>query len=211
MSAVLPVIAQAPGLNPGGWVMLVGCIGLVLSLCAFCFWKILTDCGISEIVAEGEIFDPKVHEAVMQEYSPDAEDGKILEVFQSGYIYKERVLRPTRVKIAKKGEPPQEAKPAAPADSAASPKAPVADTEAVVSPPTGASAESEPDPASQESARAAASGSRASPLLSTSEGREAAPMGGDIHPADETYETEELGPPISGNPLLDEPEEKPHA
>ena len=43
MSAWVTVLAQAPGLNAGGWVMLIGCIGLVCTLCSFCFWKILTE------------------------------------------------------------------------------------------------------------------------------------------------------------------------
>ena len=49
MSALLTVLARTPGLNAGGWVMLIGCIGLVCSLCAFCFWKILTEPKPSEL------------------------------------------------------------------------------------------------------------------------------------------------------------------
>ena len=49
MSALLTVLAQTPGLNAGGWIMLIGCIGLVCSLCAFCFWKILTEPKPSEL------------------------------------------------------------------------------------------------------------------------------------------------------------------
>ena len=48
MSASLTVLAQAPGLNAGGWIMLIGCIGLVCALCAFCCWKILTEPKPSE-------------------------------------------------------------------------------------------------------------------------------------------------------------------
>ena len=48
MSALPTVLAQAPGLEAGGRIMLIGCIGLVLSLCAFCFWKILTEPKPSE-------------------------------------------------------------------------------------------------------------------------------------------------------------------
>ena len=48
MSALLTVLAQAPGLEAVGWVMLIGCIGLVCGLCAFCFWKILTEQKPSE-------------------------------------------------------------------------------------------------------------------------------------------------------------------
>ena len=48
MSTLLTLLAQAPGLSASGWVMLVGCIGLVCALCAFCFWKILTEPKPSE-------------------------------------------------------------------------------------------------------------------------------------------------------------------
>ncbi len=48
MSTLLALLAQAPGLNAGGWIMLIGCIGLVCSLCAFCFWKIMTESKPSE-------------------------------------------------------------------------------------------------------------------------------------------------------------------
>lgn len=87
-------------------------------------WKILTDHGVSEIATDGVEFDPKVHEAVAQETSPDAEDGEILEVLQKGYMYKEWVLRASRVKIARKGE--AEAAPAEPEAAKAAP--PMADT-----------------------------------------------------------------------------------
>ncbi len=37
------ILAQAVGLNAGGWVMLIGCVGLVCGLCAFCFYMILRE------------------------------------------------------------------------------------------------------------------------------------------------------------------------
>ncbi len=48
MSDLPNVLEQAPGLSTGGWIMLIGCIGMVLSLCAFCFWKIMTESKPSE-------------------------------------------------------------------------------------------------------------------------------------------------------------------
>ena len=37
------MIATAPptGLSPAGWVLMIGCIGLVCTLGAFCYWRIL--------------------------------------------------------------------------------------------------------------------------------------------------------------------------
>ena len=48
MNELFTFVAQAPGLNASGWIMLIGCIGLVCSLCAFCFWKIMTEPKPSE-------------------------------------------------------------------------------------------------------------------------------------------------------------------
>jgi molecular chaperone GrpE len=62
--------------------------------------KILSKNGIEEIVV-GDEFDPNLHEAIMQVDSEDKEKGKIVQAFQKGYKYKDRVLRPTMVSIAK--------------------------------------------------------------------------------------------------------------
>jgi molecular chaperone GrpE len=56
--------------------------------------------GVSRIEAEGEMFDPNLHEAVAQIDSPDHESGQVVEVIQMGYKIGERVLRPARVCIA---------------------------------------------------------------------------------------------------------------
>lgn len=60
--------------------------------------------GLREIGANGK-FDPYVHEALTKEERGDVEDGRILEVYQKGYALGQRILRPARVKVAKKKEP----------------------------------------------------------------------------------------------------------
>lgn len=60
--------------------------------------------GLKEIKADGK-FDPFVHEALTKEEHEDVEDGRILEVYQKGYVLGQRTLRPARVKVAKKKEP----------------------------------------------------------------------------------------------------------
>lgn len=55
--------------------------------------------GVVEI-EEKDIFNPELHEAVAIEESD--EDDKILEVFQKGYYFGNKVLRPARVKVGKK-------------------------------------------------------------------------------------------------------------
>jgi len=60
--------------------------------------------GLREIRADGR-FDPFMHEAVMREEREDAEDGRILEIFQKGYAIGPKAIRPTKVKVAKRREP----------------------------------------------------------------------------------------------------------
>jgi molecular chaperone GrpE len=56
--------------------------------------------GVTSIEAEGEIFDPNLHEAVMQTESEEHESGQVIEVLQTGYKMGDRVLRPAIVRIA---------------------------------------------------------------------------------------------------------------
>lgn len=63
---------------------------------------VLTKEGLQAIDPGGEVFDPKVCEALMQEESPEHEENTVLEVFQKGYALKGRVIRPARVKVSKK-------------------------------------------------------------------------------------------------------------
>jgi molecular chaperone GrpE len=60
--------------------------------------------GLKEIKAEGKL-DPFEHEVLLAEESEDAEDGKILQVFQKGYSLNSRPIRPARVKVAKRKAP----------------------------------------------------------------------------------------------------------
>lgn len=61
---------------------------------------ILESEGITEILAEGEQFDPTRHEALTQEPSSAHESGEIIEVIQKGYLIGDRVLRPSLVRVA---------------------------------------------------------------------------------------------------------------
>jgi len=53
-----------------------------------------------EVKAEGEMFDPAVHEAVTHEESPDHKSGEIIGVVRKGYRLGERVIRPAMVRVA---------------------------------------------------------------------------------------------------------------
>ena len=61
----------------------------------------LKNIGVSEIPAQREKFDPYLHEAIAQTES-DEDDEMILEEFQKGYKFYDKVLRPAKVKIATK-------------------------------------------------------------------------------------------------------------
>lgn len=62
--------------------------------------KILNKQGLEKIKASGEMFDPSLHEAMLQEES-DKESGTILEEMVSGWKLNGKVIRPTKVKISK--------------------------------------------------------------------------------------------------------------
>jgi molecular chaperone GrpE len=61
----------------------------------------LAKIGVRAIPAKGEPFDPHVHEAIEMVETSDAPDHEVLEELQRGYKFKDRLLRPAMVKVAK--------------------------------------------------------------------------------------------------------------
>ncbi len=59
----------------------------------------LNKLGLQEIPAEG-LFDPNLHNAVLQEPSEGKQSGEILEVLQKGFEMNGRILRHSMVKVA---------------------------------------------------------------------------------------------------------------
>ncbi|MRJ02133.1 MAG: nucleotide exchange factor GrpE [Epsilonproteobacteria bacterium] len=58
--------------------------------------------GIEVIeIEEGGEFNPHLHEAILQVDDAEKRAGEIVQVFQKGYKYKERILRPAKVSVAK--------------------------------------------------------------------------------------------------------------
>ncbi|MFD1018813.1 nucleotide exchange factor GrpE [Thalassobacillus hwangdonensis] len=55
--------------------------------------------GVEEIPAEGEQFDPNFHQAVMQVEDENYESNVVIEELQKGYKLKDRVIRPSMVKV----------------------------------------------------------------------------------------------------------------
>ncbi|MCO0860781.1 nucleotide exchange factor GrpE [Staphylococcus pasteuri] len=61
--------------------------------------RALKDNGLEEIESEGQEFDPNVHQAVVQDDIPEYGSGIITQELQKGYKLKDRVLRPSMVKV----------------------------------------------------------------------------------------------------------------
>ena len=58
--------------------------------------------GVEEINRVGEVFDPKLEQALLTDSKEELEDEVILEVLQKGYKLKDRIIRPASVKINQK-------------------------------------------------------------------------------------------------------------
>lgn len=57
--------------------------------------------GVSLEDPVGQPFDPQRHQALSHEVAPGRPEGTIVEVFRKGYSFKDRLLRPALVKVAK--------------------------------------------------------------------------------------------------------------
>ena len=102
LTQVLPVIddldralANVPGdLAEHAWPQGVGLIGQKLD-------RILQQQGLERIGTEGDLFDPRVHEAVAYEEHPVYDEGQVASVYRVGYRLNDRVLRPAQVVVAR--------------------------------------------------------------------------------------------------------------
>ena len=61
----------------------------------------LAKLSVHPIVSKGEAFDPRFHEAVEMVETTDAPDHQVVEELQRGYKFKDRLLRPAMVKVAR--------------------------------------------------------------------------------------------------------------
>lgn len=64
------------------------------------FMDILDSIGVKPIEAVGEQFDPEIHNAVMHVDDEQAGENIVVEEFQKGYMYKDKLVRPSMVKVA---------------------------------------------------------------------------------------------------------------
>jgi len=59
--------------------------------------------GVKPIEAQGQRFDPNLHQAIAEVPAPDALPGTVVNVVQPGYLIGERLLRPAMVTVARAG------------------------------------------------------------------------------------------------------------
>jgi molecular chaperone GrpE len=62
----------------------------------------LLEAGLEEIDATGKVFDPNLHEAVSQKETSEAPEGNVVQQMRKGYKFRERLVRPASVVVAKK-------------------------------------------------------------------------------------------------------------
>ena len=63
-------------------------------------WDAIAKHGVLPIEAAGKVFDPHHHQAIERVESAEYPDGTIVAVFQDGYMFNGRVLRPAIVRVA---------------------------------------------------------------------------------------------------------------
>jgi len=105
VSELLPVIDQLE--------MAVDCAGNStdpaalaqgVSLVRDSFFAALKKCRIEPIAAQNQPFDPKLHEAIMQEGNPSLPDMTVVQEIRKGYTLDGKVLRPAQVKVSRNHE-----------------------------------------------------------------------------------------------------------
>ena len=61
---------------------------------------VLNRLGVAPIDAQGQPFDPHLHEAMTREANHDFEDNIVIEELRRGYMFKDRLLRPSQVRVS---------------------------------------------------------------------------------------------------------------
>ncbi len=64
-------------------------------------YDMLKEYGVKPIESEGKLFDPHLHEALMQVENKDLPEHTIAEELQKGYLLNDKVIRTAKVKVSK--------------------------------------------------------------------------------------------------------------
>ncbi len=71
-------------------------------------YELLKKYGVKPIDAQGKVFDPHFHEALMQAFDQTLPEHTVLEEMQKGYMLHDRVIRTAKVKVSKQGQEEKE-------------------------------------------------------------------------------------------------------
>jgi molecular chaperone GrpE len=63
--------------------------------------RALTEIGLEEVDATGKLFDPNLHEAVSQKETAEVPEGQVVQQLRKGYKFRDRLLRPASVVVAR--------------------------------------------------------------------------------------------------------------
>ena len=63
-------------------------------------WDAISRHGVQRVDADGKMFDPHLHQAIERVDSDDYPDGYVLHVFQDGYLFHGKMIRPAIVRVA---------------------------------------------------------------------------------------------------------------
>jgi molecular chaperone GrpE len=70
---------------------------------------VLEKFGIKAFPAEGQPFDPSLHDAMMQAVTDEVPENTVVQVMQDGYLYHDKILRHAKVSVSKKHQAEQKA------------------------------------------------------------------------------------------------------
>jgi molecular chaperone GrpE len=65
-------------------------------------YQVIEDEGVKSIEALGKPFDPQYHQPLFVEKSDEYPENTVIEQMQTGYVLKDRVIRPSLVKVSSK-------------------------------------------------------------------------------------------------------------
>ncbi len=74
------------------------------------FVDLLKKYNVTEIDTLGKRFDPSLHEALSKEERPGISEPVVIEVYQKGFVYRDKLLRPALTKVAVPLQNPETAK-----------------------------------------------------------------------------------------------------
>jgi len=66
------------------------------------FHDALAKLGVEPLEAQGQLFDPNLHQAIQMVDTDEVEDNHVIDELQRGYKLKDRLLRPAMVRVARK-------------------------------------------------------------------------------------------------------------